>query len=360
MSKKISELPNAGALTGGDELIPIVQDGDTVKTTVQDIADYAGSGATWGSITGTLSAQTDLDTALSGKVPTARTINGYDLSINRTLTATDVDALKRDGSNANSDVDLGTYALNAKAIKVNGTGGSGHVSMKHQSSGATATASESVIYADSFGNPRWKNDGNAVQSVLLSGTTTSDISDSTNKRYQTDNQQLFNDATSSIQTQLDGKQSKLLVKKIGASGTITTTTESIIGNIEILGGTLASTDYLNIKSRVRKTGSNGTYLLRYYLNTSSNTLTGATQIAISATQTTSSIISANFERDFIIDGGNLYGYPFATANNDGIVSATAVGSVAYTVATTYYIITTITLASALDTGALIGQKITNF
>jgi uncharacterized protein (DUF1330 family) len=44
MSIKISELPNAGALTGGDELIPIVQDGDTVKTTVQDIADYAGSG----------------------------------------------------------------------------------------------------------------------------------------------------------------------------------------------------------------------------------------------------------------------------------------------------------------------------
>ena len=79
MSKKISELPDAGALTGGDELIPIVQDGDTVKTTVQDIADYAGSGATWGSITGTLSAQTDLNTALGDKVDK---VTGKGLSAN--------------------------------------------------------------------------------------------------------------------------------------------------------------------------------------------------------------------------------------------------------------------------------------
>jgi hypothetical protein len=36
--------------------------------------------------------------------------------------------------------------------------------------------------------------------------TTVDFADSTNKRYQTDNQQTYNDATSSIQTQLNGKQ----------------------------------------------------------------------------------------------------------------------------------------------------------
>lgn len=49
-----------------------------------------GSGASWGSITGTLSSQTDLNTALAGKVPTTRTltINGstQDLSANRTFT----------------------------------------------------------------------------------------------------------------------------------------------------------------------------------------------------------------------------------------------------------------------------------
>ncbi len=38
---------------------------------------------------------------------------------------------------------------------------------------------------------------------------TSDIADSTNKRYQTDNQQTFNDATSSIQTQLNAKENSI-------------------------------------------------------------------------------------------------------------------------------------------------------
>jgi hypothetical protein len=79
-----------------------------------------------------------------------------------------VNALKLDGSNANSDVDLGTYAMNAKSFKVNGTGGNGHLSLKHQSSGATASASESAIYADNSGNPQWKNDSLAVDALFTS------------------------------------------------------------------------------------------------------------------------------------------------------------------------------------------------
>jgi hypothetical protein len=50
----------------------------------------ATAASTWGSITGTLSSQTDLQTALNGKVPTSRTltINGttQDLSADRTFT----------------------------------------------------------------------------------------------------------------------------------------------------------------------------------------------------------------------------------------------------------------------------------
>jgi hypothetical protein len=68
MSIKISELTASGTLDGTEE-VAIVQDGATVKTTTQDIADLAStSGAVWGSITGTLSSQTDLNTALNGKV----------------------------------------------------------------------------------------------------------------------------------------------------------------------------------------------------------------------------------------------------------------------------------------------------
>lgn len=60
--------------------------------------------------------------------------------------------------------------------------------------------------------------------------TTADISDSTNKRYQTDNQQSFNDATSSIQTQLNAKSNKsissysLLVNNTASTADVTETT----------------------------------------------------------------------------------------------------------------------------------------
>ena len=66
-----------------------------------------------------------------------------------------------------ADVDLGNNDLNAEGIKIKGTAGNGHLNLKHQSSGATAGGGESVIYADNSGNPKWKNDGNAVQNVML-------------------------------------------------------------------------------------------------------------------------------------------------------------------------------------------------
>jgi len=113
---------------------------------------------------------------------------------------------------ATQDVDLDNNGLDAKFIKIKGTGGNGHLNFKHQSSGSTAGGSESVIYADSVGNPKWKNDGNSVQNVMLenaaitgatktkitydakglvtAGTdaTTADIAASTNKNYVTDAQ----------------------------------------------------------------------------------------------------------------------------------------------------------------------------
>ena len=50
-----------------------------------------------------------------------------------------------------------------------------------------------------------------TKGLVVSGedATTVDIADSTNKRYQTDNQRTFNDATSSIQTQINSKQNLL-------------------------------------------------------------------------------------------------------------------------------------------------------
>lgn len=69
--KKISELTSAGALTGA-EILEVVQGGANKQTTTQDIADLGGGGGTWGSITGTLSNQTDLQTALDAKQTSAQ------------------------------------------------------------------------------------------------------------------------------------------------------------------------------------------------------------------------------------------------------------------------------------------------
>jgi hypothetical protein len=67
----------------------------------------ASQAAAWGTITGTLSAQTDLQTALNGKVPTTRTltINGttQDLSADRTFTIS-------------TGITIGTTAINSGTV----------------------------------------------------------------------------------------------------------------------------------------------------------------------------------------------------------------------------------------------------
>lgn len=67
-----------------------------------------------------------------------------------------------------------------------------------------------------------------VNSKALSSNivlTTADIADSTGKRYQTENQNTYNDATSSIQTQLNAKQGTLTLTTSGTSGAST-----LVGN----------------------------------------------------------------------------------------------------------------------------------
>lgn len=170
-----------------------------------------GSGAAWGSITGTLSSQTDLQSELDGK-------------------------LDLDGGNANTDIDIDTYSFNAKSLHCKGTGGAGHLGLKHQSGSITASTSESTLGADSSGNPVWKNDGNPIQNVMLENAaitgatktkitydskglvtsgadaTTADIADSTNKRYVTDAQLTVIGNTSGTNT---GDQTSI----VGISGT---------------------------------------------------------------------------------------------------------------------------------------------
>lgn len=63
-----------------------------IKMSEDGIEPVGISATAWGTIGGTLSAQTDLNTALSGKVATTRTVNGHALSADVTVTKDDLGA----------------------------------------------------------------------------------------------------------------------------------------------------------------------------------------------------------------------------------------------------------------------------
>ena len=83
--------------------------------------------------------------------------------------------LDLDGGNANQDIDIDGFGLNAKHFKVNGTAGAGHIGLKHQSANISASASESSIGADSVGDPVWKNDGGAIDKLELQSNKTGTV-----------------------------------------------------------------------------------------------------------------------------------------------------------------------------------------
>lgn len=63
---------------------------------------------------------------------------------------------------ATATLDMGSFDVNARGFKVNGTAGSGHVDFKHQSGTPTGSASSTTLYADTNGDIAWKNDHNYI------------------------------------------------------------------------------------------------------------------------------------------------------------------------------------------------------
>lgn len=76
---------------------------------------------------------------------------------------------------ATTDLDMGTHQVNAGSFYVTGTGGNGHVHLKHQSADATATGQSTVIYADANGDFKWKNAGNYYTTLKTSGNAANAI-----------------------------------------------------------------------------------------------------------------------------------------------------------------------------------------
>jgi hypothetical protein len=242
MSLKIRRGPNSDRVTITPEEGELIFTTDTKKL-------YVGDGSTTGGISVggstthsglTLDDGTNPHGTTKSDVGLSNVDNTSDLSkpiSTATQTALD-DKVPYTGST--SDVDLGGNSLNAKSLHVKGTGGAGHLGLKHQSGSITASTSESTLGANSSGNPVWKNDGNPIQNVMLenaaitgatktkitydskglvtsgSDATTADINDSLNRRYVTDSQLTVIGNTSGTNT---GDETTSSVKtKLGTAG----------------------------------------------------------------------------------------------------------------------------------------------
>lgn len=74
---------------------------------------------------------------------------------------------------ATQDVDLGTNKLSSASVYITGTNGNGHVHLKHQNADATATGQSTAVWADNNGDIKWKNDGQ-YKTTLKSSSNTAD------------------------------------------------------------------------------------------------------------------------------------------------------------------------------------------
>ena len=72
---------------------------------------------------------------------------------------------------ATQDVDLDANKLSAESIYIEGTGGNGHLHLKHQNSDATATGQSTALWADTNGDIKWKNDGDYKTTLKTSDNT---------------------------------------------------------------------------------------------------------------------------------------------------------------------------------------------
>lgn len=329
-----------------------------LKAIIQLIADSGGV-VNWGDIEGTIADQLDLASALDGKVDTVsgkglstndftNTLKtkldgiqaGAEVNVNADWDATTGDAqiLNKPAipsveglvpyTGATADVDLDTFGLDAKFIKIKGNGGTGHLNLKHQSSEATAGGSESVIYADASGNPKWKNDGNAVQEIALVNTILSKLG--------------------------------VFYLPFTPSSVVTgTTSETQVAVVEIPANSIKSVDNLKIYTPIVKTGTAGLCTVTYKLSTSPTMPSGTTdRIAFVAGSTGSLWIGMN--RNPSYNSGNLIIAATTTSLiSDLTTAAQAPSVVAKDNSVTLYLYVSITLGNSSDSAYLSGGYITN-
>ena len=256
-----------------------------------------------GSIWQKASGATGTVTSVSMTVPTGLSVTGSPITTSGTLAVTLSSGYTIPTTSflqglvpytgATQSVDLGSYDLNARGIKINGTGGLGHADFKHQSGTPTGSASSSTLYADTNGDIAWLNDHSYTMTLIGSGNTA-------NRSYTFPNASgtiaLTSDLTGGTVTSV-GLSSATSGVTIGSSpittsGTITLAIATASGSQQ---GLLSSTDWNTFNNKqaalsgigfVKISGTTISYDNNSYLPLTGGTLYGSLT-------TTSEIISLN-------------------------------------------------------------------
>lgn len=157
--------------------------------------------------------------------------------------------------------------------------------------------------------------------------------------------------STATQTQLNKKVENIYKDAVPSSAVTGTTSVTILKSYLFSGGTYSANDIIDLVSfKVKKTGTNGTFTKRIYLNTS-NTLTGAVVIATVLT-TAPAVVYSKLNRTFTLNGGNLEGLAFNVSNNSDVIqTSSGFSTTSLNPANDFYLITTIQLTNSSDSVA---------
>lgn len=298
--------------TGALKTIYIAEDTNkTYRWTGSVYTEISASAAmTWGAIGGTLSNQTDLQTALNGK--------------ENTITSGTTSQYFRG--------DKTFQTLDKSAV------GLSNVDNTSDASKPISTATQTAL--------------NAKQDTLVSGTNIKTLEgqsllgsgniDLTKSDVGLGNVDNTSDANKPIstatQTALNAKQNSIFVARsftqsIGSNST----GETQLLQITIPANSFSATDKLSFFASFSKTGTSLATTVRVKLSTSSSMPSGSTgTIAFFNSAAGAQFIKLN--RDMSISGGNLKGFPFAAnATTDQTATSVALGTVAFNTAVTQYL-----------------------
>jgi hypothetical protein len=299
----------------------------------------ASASSAWGAITGTLSNQTDLQTALNTKQDSLvsgtniKTIEGQSLlgSGNIDLAKSDVGLGNVDNtSDLNKPISTATQtALDAKE----GTITAGTTAQYYRGDKTFQTLNKTAV---GLGNVDNTSDANKPIS-----TATQTALDAKQDTLVSGNNIKTVFSQSVVGSGNVGYIDRSFTQSVGsnASG------ETQFLQLTIPANTFSSTDKLSFFAMFSKTGTATAFTLRVKITTSASMPSGTTNTIASFTAAGTGVF-VKMSRDMVISGGNLKGYPLTTsATTDAASSTVAIGSVAFDVTQTQYVYVSATPSS---------------